>query len=104
MKCSKEEFDLQARRLMSPETIHLHNQFFLAILARCQTLVTPVTTSTLTSTAKQSGYQHDGIVSANRSGGEISAASAVGASAATGNAGNASLLVANDTTTRDSGS
>ena len=43
-------------------------------------------------------------MSANRSGGEISAASAVGASAATGNAGNASLLVANDTTTRDSGS
>lgn len=38
-KTSKEEFDASARKLLSPECVHLHNQFLLAILNKCQTLV-----------------------------------------------------------------
>ena len=38
-KSSKEEFDTAARKLLSPECVHLHNQFLLAILNKCQTLV-----------------------------------------------------------------
>jgi len=38
-KCSKEEFDSAARKLLSKDVIYLHNQFLLAILNKCQTLV-----------------------------------------------------------------
>ena len=38
-KSSKEEFDVAARKLLSKDVIHLHNQFLLAILNKCQTLV-----------------------------------------------------------------
>ena len=38
-KSSKEEFDAAARKLLSAECVHLHNQFLLAILNKCQTLV-----------------------------------------------------------------
>ena len=38
-KSNKEEFDAAARKLLSPECVHLHNQFLLAILNKCQTLV-----------------------------------------------------------------
>lgn len=32
MKITKEEFDTEARVLLNPEQVHLHNEFFLAIL------------------------------------------------------------------------
>ena len=35
---SKDIFDTEARRLLSPEDSHLHNEFLLAILNKCQTL------------------------------------------------------------------
>uniref|UniRef100_A0A6J0U2T0 Transcriptional adapter 1 n=1 Tax=Pogona vitticeps TaxID=103695 RepID=A0A6J0U2T0_9SAUR len=38
-KISKEEFDLEARRLLTQENVHSHNDFLLAILTRCQILV-----------------------------------------------------------------
>ena len=38
-RCTKEEFDSAARKLLSPESVHLHNQFLLALLNKCQTLV-----------------------------------------------------------------
>jgi len=38
-RCSKEEFDSAARKLLTPESVHLHNQFLMAILNKCQTLV-----------------------------------------------------------------
>jgi len=38
-KSSKEDFDSAARKLLSSESVHLHNQFLLAILNKCQTLV-----------------------------------------------------------------
>ncbi|CAJ1071726.1 transcriptional adapter 1 [Xyrichtys novacula] len=38
-KISKEEFDIEARRLLSQENVHVHNDFLLAILTRCQIIV-----------------------------------------------------------------
>ncbi|XP_038000164.1 transcriptional adapter 1 isoform X1 [Motacilla alba alba] len=38
-KISKEEFDLEARRLLTQDNVHSHNDFLLAILTRCQILV-----------------------------------------------------------------
>jgi len=38
-RCSKEEFDAAARKLLTQESVHLHNQFLLAVLNKCQTLV-----------------------------------------------------------------
>ena len=37
-RISKEEFDVEARKLMTSENGHLHNEFLLAILNKCQTL------------------------------------------------------------------
>ena len=37
-RCTKEEFDVEARKLLTPENGHLHNEFLLAILNKCQTL------------------------------------------------------------------
>ena len=37
-RISKEEFDIEARKLIPTENSHLHNEFFLAILNKCQTL------------------------------------------------------------------
>ena len=37
-RISKEEFDIEARKLIPAENSHLHNEFFLAILNKCQTL------------------------------------------------------------------
>jgi len=34
-KMTKEEFDIVAQRLLKPEDIQLHNQFFLALLEKC---------------------------------------------------------------------
>ncbi|XP_037537452.1 transcriptional adapter 1 [Nematolebias whitei] len=38
-KISKEEFDIEARRLLPHENVHIHNDFLLAILTRCQIIV-----------------------------------------------------------------
>lgn len=38
-KISKEEFDLEAHRLLTQDNVHSHNDFLLAILTRCQILV-----------------------------------------------------------------
>ncbi|KAK7095189.1 hypothetical protein V1264_006634 [Littorina saxatilis] len=37
-KTSKEDFDLQARRLLKSDAVHLHNEFLLAIIAKCQSV------------------------------------------------------------------
>ncbi|KAK2565895.1 Transcriptional adapter 1 [Acropora cervicornis] len=37
-KISKEEFDTQAKKCLSNDTLHFHNEFLLAILAKCQAL------------------------------------------------------------------
>ncbi|CAC5406895.1 TADA1 [Mytilus coruscus] len=39
-KISKEDFDLEARKLLTESTVHLHNEFLLAIMSRCQSLST----------------------------------------------------------------
>ncbi|CAL8311366.1 transcriptional adapter 1 [Gadus morhua] len=38
-KISKEEFDIEARRLLSQDNVHVHNDFLLAILTRCQIII-----------------------------------------------------------------
>uniref|UniRef100_A0A8C5RA57 Transcriptional adapter 1 n=1 Tax=Leptobrachium leishanense TaxID=445787 RepID=A0A8C5RA57_9ANUR len=38
-KISKEEFDIEARRLLNQDNVHFHNDFLLAILTRCQILI-----------------------------------------------------------------
>ncbi|CAL9688986.1 unnamed protein product [Knipowitschia caucasica] len=38
-KISKEEFDIEARRLLAQDNVHFHNDFLLAILTRCQIIV-----------------------------------------------------------------
>jgi len=37
-RCTKEEFDMEARKLLPADKSHLHNEFFLAILNKCQAL------------------------------------------------------------------
>ncbi|XP_038046333.1 transcriptional adapter 1-like isoform X2 [Patiria miniata] len=37
-KITKEEFDLEARRLLNDENVHLHNEFLVTVLTRCQVL------------------------------------------------------------------
>ncbi|XP_061165149.1 transcriptional adapter 1-like [Saccostrea echinata] len=37
-KITKEEFDLEARKLLPEHAVNLHNEFLLAIISRCQTL------------------------------------------------------------------
>ncbi|CAH1271303.1 TADA1 [Branchiostoma lanceolatum] len=39
-KISKEEFDMEARRLLTQDNVHFHNEFLLAILAKCQAMQT----------------------------------------------------------------
>ncbi|XP_029474088.1 transcriptional adapter 1 [Rhinatrema bivittatum] len=52
-KISKEEFDVEARRLLTQENVHSHNDFLLAILTRCQILVSaPEGPGSLNSAAK----------------------------------------------------
>ncbi|XP_013772031.1 transcriptional adapter 1-like [Limulus polyphemus] len=38
-KTTKESFDADARKLLASDTIHLHNEFLLAMLNKCQSLV-----------------------------------------------------------------
>ncbi|XP_023674557.1 transcriptional adapter 1 [Paramormyrops kingsleyae] len=38
-KISKDEFDAEARRLLGQDNVHVHNDFLLAILTRCQIIV-----------------------------------------------------------------
>ncbi|KAM4642216.1 transcriptional adapter 1 [Discoglossus pictus] len=52
-KISKEEFDVEARRLLTQENVHSHNDFLLAILTRCQILISsPEGAGSLNSAAK----------------------------------------------------
>ena len=37
-RCTKEDFDCEAKKLLSADDSHLHNEFLLAILNKCQTL------------------------------------------------------------------
>ncbi|XP_063283427.1 transcriptional adapter 1 [Pelobates fuscus] len=52
-KISKEEFDVEARRLLTQDNVHFHNDFLLAILTRCQILISsPEGTGSLNSATK----------------------------------------------------
>lgn len=55
---SKEEFDLEARKILKADMVHLHNRFLLAILAKCQVLSnTAVTTEKAPSASNSSPKQ-----------------------------------------------
>ncbi|KAL2097730.1 hypothetical protein ACEWY4_006937 [Coilia grayii] len=56
-KISKEEFDIEARRLLAQDNVHIHNDFLLAILTRCQmiTVSTPEVGSLQWTTATKPG-------------------------------------------------
>ena len=43
MKTNKEEFDRQARLCLPLDHVHLHNEFLLAIVTKCQSLCQPTT-------------------------------------------------------------
>ncbi|KAK4025290.1 transcriptional adapter 1 [Daphnia magna] len=43
MKTTKEEFDRQARLFLKTDQVHLHNDFLLAIVTKCQSLCQPST-------------------------------------------------------------
>jgi len=43
MRTNKEEFDRQARLFLPPHLVHLHNEFLLAVLTKCQSLCQPTT-------------------------------------------------------------
>lgn len=45
MKLSKEEFDSLARELLAIDSVHLHNEFLLAILTKCQLFSSSSSTS-----------------------------------------------------------
>ncbi|XP_075688316.1 transcriptional adapter 1 isoform X1 [Rhinoderma darwinii] len=51
-KISKEEFDVEARRLLTQENVHSHNDFLLAILTRCQILISSEGAGALPCTTK----------------------------------------------------
>ena len=55
-RISKDDFDIEARKLLSLDSSHLHNEFLLAILNKCQTLAnftpTPAKTMTTSSSAE----------------------------------------------------
>ena len=40
-RCSKEEFDAAARKLLTQESVHLHNQFLLAVWMPCKFRYSP---------------------------------------------------------------
>lgn len=45
MKCTREEFNFESRKLMSNEQIHLHNEFLLSLFKKCQLLSSQSNTS-----------------------------------------------------------
>lgn len=49
LKSTKEEFDAESRKLMTPEQIHLHNEFLLCLFTKCQSLAAFPSSSTKTS-------------------------------------------------------
>ncbi|XP_005095229.2 transcriptional adapter 1 [Aplysia californica] len=51
-KLNKEEFDLQARNLMKEDTVHLHNEFLLALIAKCQSLASSLVPKDTTTVSK----------------------------------------------------
>lgn len=55
-KWTKEEFDTESRKLLGADKLHYHNQFFLALLNKVETLSQPQQSTTETlSTSKSSG-------------------------------------------------
>lgn len=67
-KRTKEEFDIESRKLLGLDHMHLHNKFFIAILNKVDTLSTPVTLTPTLSTISTgtSGNEAGASTSASR--------------------------------------
>lgn len=62
MRMTKEEFDTSARDLLALNSVHLHNDFLLAIFAKCQLFFTSSSTSSSSSSTvsrTDSHHRHD---------------------------------------------
>lgn len=49
LKVTREDFDHQARKLLSKDTVHLHNQFLLALLSKCHLLLPAIGSAEISS-------------------------------------------------------
>lgn len=56
LKLTREEFDHKARKLLAMNSVHLHNQFLLAILTKCQLLGSAHTASREASSVSHSSH------------------------------------------------
>ena len=65
-RISKEEFDVEARKLITAEDGHLHNEFLLAILNKCQTLASFQPSISMTNKACSSAEQGSSINTSGR--------------------------------------
>jgi len=65
-RCTKEEFDTAARKLLTTESVHLHNQFLLAVLNKCQTLVNISPCPTLTKVDTQMASSNPELLSPSK--------------------------------------
>ncbi|XP_034474479.1 transcriptional adapter 1-like [Drosophila innubila] len=52
---SKEEFDCESRKIMTPEKLHLHNQFLLALLNKIDAFAPPETIASLQPSCRSGG-------------------------------------------------
>lgn len=60
MRMTKEEFDTSARDLLALNSVHLHNDFLLAIFAKCQLFFAASSSSSSSTTSRtDSHYRHD---------------------------------------------
>lgn len=59
MQMTKEEFDTSARDLLALNTVHLHNDFLLAIFSKCQMFYVSSSPSASTISRTDSHHRHD---------------------------------------------
>ncbi|KAK2154424.1 hypothetical protein LSH36_269g08061 [Paralvinella palmiformis] len=52
-KISRDDFDYEARKLLTSDSVHVHNQFLLAILTKCQTIGANIVQKDVVSTSHQ---------------------------------------------------
>ncbi|KAH8403168.1 hypothetical protein KR222_006271 [Zaprionus bogoriensis] len=64
---TKEEFDCESRKILTPDKLHLHNQLLLALLNKIDAFAPPETVLTLQPSACASGSRSSGAVSGSGS-------------------------------------
>ncbi|XP_017860111.1 PREDICTED: transcriptional adapter 1-like isoform X1 [Drosophila arizonae] len=64
---TKEEFDCECRKIMTPDKLHLHNQFLLALLNKIDAFAAPETIATLQPTCTSSSRSGSGTAGSSSS-------------------------------------